>query len=91
VPSSDKISSSKRKPGQKLYNYMLFTSCDKGPSYFTVKTWVARFRTEHLSTEEKAHSGRPTQVTIPVNEYANNFMFHDDQRIWPPLKQQWRP
>jgi hypothetical protein len=32
---------------------------DKLPSYSTVKNWVARFGTGHLSTEDKEHSGRP--------------------------------
>jgi hypothetical protein len=39
---------------------MSVTLCDKRPSYFTVKNWVATFITRHLSTEDKEHSGRPT-------------------------------
>jgi hypothetical protein len=48
---------------------MSVTLGDKRPSYSTVKDWVARFRKEHLSTEDEC-SGRPTQVTIPENVYA---------------------
>jgi transposase len=54
---------------------------DKHPSYSTVKNWVARFRTGHLSTEDNEHSGRPTQVTIPENVDAICSIILDDRRI----------
>jgi hypothetical protein len=40
---------------------------DKRPSYFTVKSWVPRFTTEHLSTEDEDCPGTPTKVTVPEN------------------------
>jgi transposase len=46
---------------------MWVTLCDKCPSYSTVKNWIARFRTGHLSTGDKECSGRPTLATIPEN------------------------
>jgi transposase len=49
-------------------------------SYSTVKNWVARFRTGHLSTEDE-HSGRPNQVTVPENMDAIYSMILDDRRI----------
>jgi transposase len=51
---------------------------DKRPSYPTVKNWVARFRTGHLSTEDEESSARPTQVTIPENVDAIYSMILDD-------------
>jgi hypothetical protein len=51
----------RRELGQKKnYDDMLVTLGDKHPSYSTVKNWVARFRTECLSTEDRERSGRPT-------------------------------
>jgi transposase len=41
---------------KKIYNDMSVTLGDKHPS--TVKNWVARFRTGHLSTEDEECSGR---------------------------------
>jgi hypothetical protein len=46
---------------------MSVTFGDEHPSHSTVKNWVARFQTGYLSTEDKEHSGRPAQVTIPGN------------------------
>jgi histone-lysine N-methyltransferase SETMAR len=60
---------------------MSVTSGDKRPSYSTVKNWVARFRTLHLSTEYEERSRIPTQVTIPENVDATHFMILDDQRV----------
>jgi transposase len=60
---------------------MSVTLCDKRPSYSTVKNWVARFRTGHLSTENEERSGRPTEVTIPKNVYAIHSIILDDRRI----------
>jgi transposase len=47
----------------------------------SVKNWVARFRTGHWSTEDKKHSGRPTQGTIPENVEEINSMIVDDRII----------
>jgi transposase len=41
---------------------MSVTFADERPSYSTVKNWVARFTTGYLSTENKEHSGRPTET-----------------------------
>jgi hypothetical protein len=46
-----------------------------------VKNWVARFRTGHLSTEDKERSGRPTQATIADNMGAIHSMILIDRRI----------
>jgi transposase len=43
-----------------IYDDMSVTLGDKRPSYSTAKNLVPRFRTGHLSTEDKEHSGRPT-------------------------------
>jgi hypothetical protein len=43
---------------------MSVTLGDKHPSLFTVKNWVARFRTVHMITKDE-HSWRPTQAMIP--------------------------
>jgi hypothetical protein len=50
-------------------------------SYSTLKNCVATFRTGHLSTEDEELSGRPTQVTIPVNVDAIHSMILDNRRI----------
>jgi hypothetical protein len=60
---------------------MSVTLVNKRPSYSTVKNWVARFRTGHLSTEDEGRSGRPTQVTIPENMDTIHSMILDNQRI----------
>jgi transposase len=44
------------------------------PFLLTIKNWVSRFRTGHLSTEGEEHSGRPTQLTIPGNVDAIHSM-----------------
>jgi hypothetical protein len=75
MPSCDEISLLKRELGKKIYDDMSVTLGDKRPSYFTVKTWIARFRTEHLSTEEEEErSGRSTQESIPENMDAVHSM-----------------
>jgi transposase len=51
---------------------------DKRPSYFTVKKWVATFKTGYLSTEDEEPSGRPSQVTVPENVVAIHSMILDD-------------
>jgi transposase len=60
---------------------MSFTLAGKWPSYSTVKNWVVRFRTGHLSTEGEERSGRRTQVTVPENVDAIHSMILDDRRI----------
>jgi transposase len=55
-------------------NYMSVALGDKCPYFSTVKTWVAKFRTGHLDTEDEESSGRPTQVTIPENVDAIHSM-----------------
>jgi hypothetical protein len=59
----------------------LVTLGDKHPSYFTVKNWVAKFRTGHLSTEGEECSGRPTQGTVPENVDAIHSTILYEQRI----------
>jgi hypothetical protein len=78
VPSGHEISTPKRELGQKNYDDMLVTLGDKRPLYSTVKNWVTRFRTGHLSSEDEERSGRPTQVTIPENVDAIHSMIMDD-------------
>jgi hypothetical protein len=60
---------------------MLVILGDKQPSYSTIKNWVARFRTEHLSTEGKEWSGTWNEETIPENEDATHSIILDDRRI----------
>jgi hypothetical protein len=60
---------------------MSVTLGDKRPSYSTVKNWVARFRRGNLKTKDEELSGRPTQVTIPVNVETIHSMILDDRRI----------
>jgi hypothetical protein len=82
VPSGDEISFPNRELGQKkIYVDMSVALGDKRLSYSTVKNWAARFRTEHLGTEDEERSGRPTQVTIPENKDANDSTILGDRRI----------
>jgi transposase len=76
-----KYLSLKGNSAKKIYDDMSVTLGDKLPSYPTVKNWVARFRTGHLSTEDEERSGRPTQMTIPENLDAVHSMILDDRRI----------
>jgi hypothetical protein len=69
------------RPKESTMIRMSVTLSDKRPPYSTVKNWVARLRTGHLSTEDKEHSGRPTQVAIPENVDAIHSMILDDRRI----------
>jgi transposase len=57
---------------------MSVTLGDKRRSYSMVNNWVSGFRTEYLSTEDKERSGRPTEVKVPQNVDAINFMILDD-------------
>lgn len=60
MPSTDEISFPKKELGQTKIN-------DDMPFLLTMKNWVSRFRTGHLSTDDEERSGRPTQLTIPGN------------------------
>jgi hypothetical protein len=71
----------KRNSAKKVHDDMLVIPGDKRPFYSTVKNWVARFRTGHLSTEYEECSRRPTQVTVPKNVDAIHSTFLDDGRI----------
>jgi transposase len=64
---------------KKIYDDMSVTLGQKRPNYFTVKNWVTRFITGHLSTEDGERSGRPTQVTIPINVDAIHSTILDDR------------
>jgi transposase len=82
VARGDEISFLKRELGQKKNYYNMYVTLgDKRSSYCTVKNWVARFRTGHLSTEDEERSGRPTQVMVPVNVDAIQSMIQDDRKI----------
>jgi transposase len=67
---------------KKIYDDMLVTLDDTRPSYSTVKNWVARFRTGHLSTEDEERSGEQTQVTIPENVDAIHSMILENRKIY---------
>jgi hypothetical protein len=82
LPSGDEVSFPKRKSGKKNYG-MSVTLADKRPFYITVKNWVARFRTGHLSTEDKQRSERPTQATIPENLVAIHSMMNRPIEEYP--------
>jgi transposase len=68
----------KGKSAKKVYNDTSVRLGDKRSSYSTVKNWVAGFRTGHLSTEVEERSGRPTQMTIPVNVDTIHSVILDD-------------
>jgi transposase len=53
----------KGKSAKEIYDDMSVTLGEKSPSYSTVKNWVARFKTEHFSTEDEDRPGRPFVVT----------------------------
>jgi transposase len=73
---------------KKIINNLSVTSGDKCQSYSTVKNWVARFGTGHLSTEDE-YSGRPTQVTIPENVDTVHSMILDNREY--PVRRHKRP
>jgi transposase len=81
VPRGDEIYFLKGNSAKKIYDDISVTLGDKCPSYYTVKNWVARLKTEHLSTENEERSERPTQMTTPENVDAIHSMIPDDQRI----------
>jgi hypothetical protein len=78
VPSDNEISFPKRKLGKKIT--ILVALGDKYPFYSTVKNWVARFRTEHISTEDEC-LGRPSQVAIPEDVDVMHSIIIDSRRI----------
>jgi hypothetical protein len=76
-----KYPSLKGDSAKRIYNDMSATLGDKRPSYCTVKSWVAGFRTARLSTEDEERSGRPTQVTVPQKVDAIHSRILGDRRI----------
>jgi hypothetical protein len=66
---------------KRIYDDISVTLGDKRPSCCTVKNWVAGFRTGNLSTGDEEYSGRPTEVTVPENVDAINFMVLNDRRM----------
>jgi hypothetical protein len=70
----------KENSAKKIYDMSVILG-EKRPSYCTVKNWVAGFGTGHLSTEDKKHSERQTQATVPENVDAIHSMILDDRRI----------
>jgi hypothetical protein len=78
VSSGDEIYFPNRKLAQKIYDYMSVALGYKCPSYCTVKKWLVRLGTGHLSTKDEGHSGRLTQVTIPQNMDAIHSMILND-------------
>lgn len=67
VESSDEVFVLKGKGAKEIYDNMLVTLGDEGPSYATVKNWIARFKTEQFSTEDE----RPTPVEVASGENAD--------------------
>jgi hypothetical protein len=64
-----------------MYNDVWVTLGDKRPSYCTVKSWIAGFRTRQLNAEGEGRSGRRTQVTVPENVDTIYSMIPDEGRI----------
>jgi hypothetical protein len=54
----------KGKSAKEIYDDMSFTLDEKSPSYSTVKTWVAGFKTGHFSTEDEDCPGKPLVVNV---------------------------
>jgi hypothetical protein len=81
VLSGDEIFFLKRNSAKKIYDDMSVTLGEKRPSYSTVRSWVAGFRTGNLNPEDEECSGRPTRVTFPENVSAIHSMILDDGRI----------
>jgi hypothetical protein len=71
----------KGKSAKEICDDMSVTLGEKGPSYSTVKNWVACFKTEHFSTEDEDHPGRPLLVTVPENVDIVHNMILVDRRI----------
>jgi hypothetical protein len=60
---------------------MLVTLDEKCPSYSTVRSCAATFRTGQLGTEIEECSGRSAQLGIPENADANHSMILETRRI----------
>jgi hypothetical protein len=74
---------------KKMCNDMSVPLGDKCPScYSTMKNWVARIKTGHLSTEDEECSGRPIQVTVPESVEAIHSIILDNQRISTKRKEE---
>jgi transposase len=69
---------------KKILNNMSVTLGDKHPSYSTLKNWVARFRTGHLSIEDKERCGGPTQVTSNSRQCCSSQGGHCAPQIGRP-------
>jgi hypothetical protein len=65
----------------RIYDDTSVTLGDKRLYYSTVKNWVGRLTTGHLSTEDEERSGSPTQVTVPESVDAIYSMILDDRRL----------
>jgi hypothetical protein len=63
---------------KEIYDDMLVALGDKHHSYSIVKKWVTRFRTGHLSTEDKQRFEDQLEETIPENVDAIHSMILDD-------------
>nr|XP_060623585.1 histone-lysine N-methyltransferase SETMAR-like isoform X2 [Anolis sagrei ordinatus] len=53
------------KSAKDIHGDMLQTLGDQCPSYSTVKNWVAKFKTGHVSTNDEKRPGRPRVVVVP--------------------------
>jgi hypothetical protein len=67
-----------RYSGKLETNHLSYSTANLRPSYSTVKNWVARFTTGHLSTEDNERARRPIPVTIPESMDAIHSMILDD-------------
>jgi hypothetical protein len=70
VPSSDEVFFPKGTLAKKMCDDVLVTLGDTRPCHPTVKNWVARFPTGHLSAEDEELLERPSQVAILENANA---------------------
>jgi hypothetical protein len=68
----------KRNWAKTVYNDMSVRLGDKRSSNTTVKNWVTRFRTGHMSKEGEERSRIPTQVTVSGNMDAIHSMILDN-------------
>ncbi|GFG35425.1 hypothetical protein Cfor_01120 [Coptotermes formosanus] len=71
----------KGKSAKEIYDDMLVTLDENGPSSSTVKNWVARFKTGYFSTEDEDCPGRPLLFTVPEKMDIIHTMILVDRRI----------
>lgn len=69
------------KGAKEVHEEMLKILKDECPSYSTVKTWVARFRTGHFDVADEPRSGRPTSATTEDKVDAVHDLILEDRRI----------